>query len=84
MVFRLLWPGNLLDLNTIELTWNYMKRKSTENGNPSGKAEMKKDWLECRKDMLQEKIQKWIERIPVHIQEVIVLNGGNEYKCWLE
>ena len=25
-------------------------------------------------------MQRWIERIPVHIQEVIRLEGGNEYK----
>ena len=79
-VLRLLWPGNSPDLNAIEPTWNYMKRKTTENGGPGGKAEMKKDWLECWKDMPQEKIQEWIERIPVHIQEVIALNCGNEYK----
>ena len=30
--------------------------------------------------MPQEKIQKWIERIYIHVQEVIKLNGGNEYK----
>jgi hypothetical protein len=30
--------------------------------------------------MPQEKIQEWIERIVVHIQEVIRLEGGNEYK----
>jgi len=30
--------------------------------------------------MLQEKIQAWIERIVIHIQEVIRLDGGNEYQ----
>jgi hypothetical protein len=30
--------------------------------------------------MEQERIQAWIERIPIHIQEVIRLGGGNEYK----
>ena len=29
--------------------------------------------------MLQERIQRWIERIVEHIQEVILLDGGNEY-----
>lgn len=28
-VQRLLWPGNSLDLNMIEPTWPYMKRKIT-------------------------------------------------------
>ena len=32
------------------------------------------------KELPQEKIQYWIERIPVHVQKVIELEGGNEYK----
>lgn len=27
-----------------------------------------------------EKIQQWIERPPHHIEEIIALEGGNEYK----
>jgi hypothetical protein len=38
------------------------------------------DWIECWENIPQEKPQKWIERIPIHIQEVIKLKGGNEYK----
>jgi hypothetical protein len=57
-----------------------MKRKTTEKGGCGGKVEMKKDWLEYWKDMPQEKIQKCIKRILVHIQEVIALNDDNEYK----
>jgi len=30
--------------------------------------------------MPQEKIQAWIERIMIYIQDVIRLDGGNEYK----
>jgi hypothetical protein len=30
--------------------------------------------------MLQACIQRWIERIPYHIQEIIRLKGGNDYK----
>jgi hypothetical protein len=30
--------------------------------------------------MPQERIQAWIERIMVHIKEVIRLEGGNEYQ----
>jgi hypothetical protein len=28
----------------------------------------------------QTQIQAWIERVPVHIQEIIALKGGNKYK----
>jgi hypothetical protein len=79
-ILRLLWPGNSPDLNAIEPTWNWMKRKTTEKGCPTRKLQMKEDWLKCWKDMPQEKIQEWIERIYIHIQEVIKLDGGNEYK----
>ena len=41
---------------------------------------MKEDWTNCWEEMEQKKIQAWIERIPIHIQEVIRLEGGNEYK----
>jgi hypothetical protein len=30
--------------------------------------------------MLQEKIQAWIERIPVHFQEIIACNSNNLYQ----
>jgi hypothetical protein len=30
--------------------------------------------------MPQSKIQDWIERIKRHVDEVILLEGGNEYK----
>ena len=31
-VIRLLWPGNSPDLNAIEPTWNWMKRKRQRRG----------------------------------------------------
>ena len=45
-----------------------------------GKKEMAKRWIQCWKDLPQEKIQEWIERIPEHIQRIIECEGGNEYK----
>jgi transposase len=77
---KLLWPGNSPDLNAIEPTWNWMKRKTTKKGCPTRKLQMKEDWLKCWKDMPQEKIQEWIERIYIHIQEVIKLDGGMSTK----
>jgi hypothetical protein len=41
---------------------------------------MKEDWQDCWDDMSQERIQAWIRRIPIHVQEVIKLEGGNKYK----
>src|SRR6266516_7333762 len=42
---------------------------------------MKKLWLKASGDKLeQERIQRWICRIPRHIQKVLALHGGNEHK----
>ena len=57
-----------------------MKRETTKKGPITNEKELKKAWVKCWNDMPQEKIQAWIERIPVHIQEIIKLEGGNEYR----
>ena len=41
---------------------------------------MKAEWINCWDEMSQSKIQDWVERIYKHVQEVILLEGGNEYK----
>ena len=41
---------------------------------------MKKARLQVWQDLPQEQIQQWIAAIPDHIQEIIRLEGGNEYK----
>jgi len=46
----------------------------------TSQAQLKEDWEACWEAIEQVKIQAWIERIPRHIQEVISLEGGNEYK----
>ncbi|KAH7010703.1 uncharacterized protein B0I36DRAFT_257395 [Microdochium trichocladiopsis] len=57
-----------------------MKRQTTKSGAPTSKSEATRAWNQCWKDLPQAKIQAWIERIPFHIQEVIRLEGGNEYR----
>lgn len=80
-IMKLLWPGNSPDLNAIEPCWFWMKRRTTRWGAPRTRAVAEKAWTKCwNKDLSQEQIQHWIERIPRAIQEVIRLNGGNEYR----
>ncbi|RPB29303.1 hypothetical protein L211DRAFT_776011, partial [Terfezia boudieri ATCC MYA-4762] len=70
----LIWPGNSLDLNMMEICWAYLKCITTKKDPhfPHGsRASME--------DLEQWRIQRWIKRIPCHIQEVIRLEGGNEY-----
>lgn len=79
-VEKLLWCGNSPDLNAIEPCWPWMKRYTTKKGAPKSRAEAIRVWEQCWRDLPQEKIQAWIERIPVHVKEIIRLEGGNEYK----
>lgn len=77
-VQRLLWPPNSPDLNAIEPPWMHIKKQTTRGGAVSSQKKLKKDWIECWDTLEQVKIQAWIERILIHIQDVIRLEGGNE------
>jgi hypothetical protein len=80
-VQRLLdWPGNSPDLNAIEPCWPFLKRLTTIRGAPRNKKTGKAIWIKAWNELPQEKIQQWIERLIRHIQEVIKLQGGNEYQ----
>ena len=80
-VVRLTWPGNSPDLNATEPGWWWMKRRTTARGAPKTRKEMEQAWLKAwNEELSQEQIQRWIERIPIHIQEIIALEGGNEYE----
>ena len=57
-----------------------MKKETTKRGASTNRKKLRIRWEKCWKELLQKKIQEWIERIPDHIQEVIRLKGGNEYK----
>jgi hypothetical protein len=57
-----------------------MKMETTKRGVPSVRKEAEVSWKKCWKDMSQERIQRWIQRIIRHIQMVILLEGDNKYK----
>ena len=78
-ITRLLWPPNSPDLNTIEPCWFWMKRDMTKHGAIASRAQLKEEWIKCWKEMSQERIQAWVERIIQHVKEVIRLDGENEY-----
>lgn len=79
-VSRMIWPGNSPDLNAIEPCWPWMKRNTTKRGPPESREEAVKRWKEWWEALPQTQIQAWIERIPEHIDKIIKLKGGNEYK----
>jgi hypothetical protein len=79
-ISRLLWCGNSPDLNAIEQAWPELKRQTTAKGAPQSRQQATKAWEKAWESLPQSKIKAWIERIPDHIQEIIKLNGGNEYK----
>ena len=57
-----------------------MKRQTTKHGAATSEKQLRKDWLACWESIPQKKIQEWIEAIPIHIQKIIELDGGNEYR----
>jgi len=79
-VIKMLWTANSPDLNMIEPCWFYMKRETIKDSPISGKEKIEEAWIKCWDEIPQTLIQEWIERIMVHVQEVIALNGGNNYK----
>ena len=80
-VLRLMWCGNSPDLNPIESCWWWMKRWSTRKGCPRTRKILTKVWERTwTEDLDQRRIQGWIERMPRHIDKVIELRGGNEYR----
>ena len=57
-----------------------MKLETTKKGAPKSQAEAEAVWQRVwNQDLRQERIQAWIERIIVHIQKVLELEGGNGY-----
>jgi hypothetical protein len=79
-ICKLLWPGNSPDLNAIEPTWFWMKRETTKKGPITSNAELKAAWIKCWEDLPQDKIRAWVDRIPVHIEEIIACKGNNLYR----
>jgi len=78
---KLDWPGNSPDLNMIEPIWPWLKRQSQADGITRSKAEAAAEWPELWKTHLpQSKLQAMVERIPGHIGQVILQDGGNLYK----
>jgi hypothetical protein len=57
-----------------------MKRKTTRLEAPRNRAATIKAWTDCWTQLDQDRIQRWIERISRHIQEIIELDGNNEYR----
>lgn len=64
----------------IEPAWPWLKRFTTKRGAPKSRTAATAAWNDAWEKLPQAVIQAWIERIPRHIEEVIALNGGNEYK----
>jgi hypothetical protein len=64
----------------IEPCWFWMKRHTTKKGLITSREQLKQGWIKRWKEMPQENIQAWIERIISYIKDVIRLEGGNEYK----
>ena len=56
-----------------------MKRTTTAKGAPINRAEMEREWIKAWGLLPQSEIQRWIERIPHYIEQIIACSIGNEY-----
>ena len=65
----------------IEPCWLWIKRQTTRKGVLRTRKDAEERQLYCwNHELIQKRIQEWIERIPRYIVEVIRLKGGNEYR----
>lgn len=63
----------------VEPAWMHLKIETTKKGALKSRAEAAVVWSQAWKDCNQQRLQGWIERIPIHIQRAIELEGGTEY-----
>ena len=77
---QLLWPRNSPNLNIIKPAQAYIKRVTTKKGAPQLRAEVERVWQKAWDELEQWRIEAWIERIIRHIQEIILVEGGNQYR----
>jgi len=78
-VLRASWAGNSPDLNAIEPVWFDLKRITTKKGAPETRKAAEEAWLTAWEEYPQERLQNFVDRIRIHIDKVIELEGGNEY-----
>jgi plasmid replication initiation protein len=57
-----------------------MKMETTRKRAPTSRKVAEQLWTRCWNDMSRARIRRWIEKIPYHIQEIIRLKRGNDYK----
>jgi hypothetical protein len=58
----------------------HLKRITTRKGVPTSRSEGEHAWTEAWDELEQWRIQQWIECIPQHIQQIIELEGDNNYR----
>jgi hypothetical protein len=57
------------------------EKDNRARGAATNRAQMEKDWLKAWRELSREQIQKWIEAISAYIEQVCLLDGGNERKA---
>ena len=63
----------------IEPCWFWLKVVTSKYGAPTTKEDAAKRWIEAWQQLSIQRIRVWIRRIMHHIQEVIRLEGNNNY-----
>jgi hypothetical protein len=63
----------------IEPTWGYLKRVTTKNKPLKTQKDAEEAWIKAWAELEQSRIQAWIEHIKPHIDQVIELEGRNNF-----
>ncbi|KAM4055427.1 hypothetical protein HRG_014974 [Hirsutella rhossiliensis] len=73
-------PGILIQEDKAPAHNHYIQQQNYyEKGALKSRAEAISAWEAAWKELPQEKIKAWIERIPRHVQKIIKLEGGNDF-----
>lgn len=79
-VIKMLWPANSPDANAIEHVWPWIRQHITgEFPVSTTEAQCEAQWRAQWDKLDVDTIDRWIERIPDIIRQIIAHNGGNDF-----
>lgn len=79
-VDKLSWPGHSPEINASEHAWPWIRRHITKDFEISTTVEeCKKQWRSEWEALPQEVINKWIDRIPEVVRQILRHRGNNDF-----
>lgn len=79
-ISKLPWPGHSPDVNAEEHAWPWIRRHITKDFEPSrSKDECKAQWYYEWRELPQDQINTWIDRIPDVVRHILEQEGDNSF-----